>query len=268
MIRYLGKNALAFVSYLGQLVNLLGSIFESIAASPIRVKQFLVQLAEIGFRSQSMVIVTGAFTGAVLSAQSLYQLSVINFNGSSLDTGSGGLVAVSMFRELGPTVTALMLAGRVGASMAAEIGTMKVSEQLDALRSMNVHPIDYLVTPRVLAMLIAMPILIAESTAFAILSSYLVSTELFDIHGSYWVHQMKTYAGLGDISFSLIKGFFFGLLIVLISCHQGLNAKNGAVGVGKGATQAMVFSSLAILVANFFLTLVLNYAFPAGFVAK
>ena len=253
---------------MGQLAQLTGEIIESVCRSRIRFRQFLGQLAEIGFRSQTVVIVTGAFTGAVLAAQALYQLGIVKFNGASLDTGGGGLVAVGMFRELGPTVTALMLAGRVGASMAAEIGTMKVSEQVDALRSMNVHPIDYLVTPRVLAMMISMPLLIAESAAFGIIASTVVGVNLFEIPGAYWMHQMTFYAGPGDIAFSLVKGFVFGILIVIISCHQGLNAKNGAVGVGQGATRGMVFSSLAVLVANFFLTLLLNAFFPAGFVQK
>jgi len=268
MVRFLGSSFLVFVTYVGQLALLVGDVFESIVRSKIRFRLFLAQLAEIGFRSQTVVIVTGAFTGAVLSAQALYQLSVVSINGASFDTGGGGVVAVGMFRELGPTVTALMLAGRVGASMAAEIGTMKVSEQVDALRSMNVHPIDYLVTPRVLAMFVSMPLLIAESAAFGIIASTIVGVVLFEIPMAYWVTQMTHYAGPADIIFSLVKGAVFGMLIVIISCHQGLNAKNGAVGVGQGATRGMVFSALAVLIVNFFLTILLNEWFPADFLDK
>jgi phospholipid/cholesterol/gamma-HCH transport system permease protein len=219
----------------------------------------LGQIVEIGHRSQPVVMVTGAFTGAVLAAQSLFQFSTLN-----METGAGALVSVAMLRELGPSITALMLAGRVGAAMAAEIGTMKVTEQVDALRSMGVHPVDYLVTPRVLAMLVAMPLLIGESAAFGILASVLVGTGPFNVNPAYWIDQMGRYTDLTDVAIALIKGGVFGLLIVAISCHQGLTARNGAVGVGRGTTRAMVYSALAILVFNFFLTLLMNLVFPAG----
>jgi len=160
-------------------------------------------------------------------------------------------------------ITGLMLAGRVGASMAAEIGTMKVTEQIDALRSMDVHPIDYLVTPRFLAILVSMPLLIAESAAFGIIASAFVGLA-FGINPAYWMDQMNRYTDLTDLIFSMTKGLTFGMLIVLISCDQGLKASRGAVGVGQGTTRSMVYSSLAILVVNFFLTLLLNMIFPAG----
>jgi phospholipid/cholesterol/gamma-HCH transport system permease protein len=218
----------------------------------------LEQIAETGFHSQPVVMVTGAFTGAVLAAQALFQ-----FKPLGLETGGGALVSVAMLRELGPSVTAIMLAGRVGAAMAAEIGTMKVTEQIDALRSMNVHPIDYLVTPRFLAMIISMPLLIAESAAFGILASLIVGTGTFNVNGAYWLHQMNLHTDGSDIIIAMVKGLVFGMLIVLMSCHQGLNADQGAVGVGRGTTRAMVYSSLAILVVNFFLTMLLSLIFPA-----
>ena len=218
-----------------------------------------LQIAEIGHRSQPVVIITGAFTGAVLAAQALFQFAAL-----SLETTAAAVVSVGMLRELGPTITGLMIAGRVGASMAAEIGTMQVTEQVDALRSMDVHPVDYLVTPRVLAMLVSMPILIAESAAFGIVASIIVGTS-FGVSQAHWMDQMNRYTDLTDITFAMTKGLTFGLLIVIISCDQGLRAKRGAVGVGQGTTRAMVFSSLAILIFNFFLTLLLNLIFPAGF---
>ena len=149
--------------------------------------------------------------------------------------------------------------------MSAEIGTMKVTEQVDALRSMDVHPVDYLVTPRFLAMAISVPLLIAESAFFGILSSYIVGTKIFHVSAAHWMYHMSEHTDMTDITISLIKGFVFGMLIVLISCHQGLKASNGAVGVGRGTTNAMVLSSLAILIFNFFLTMVLNIIFPLGF---
>jgi phospholipid/cholesterol/gamma-HCH transport system permease protein len=146
--------------------------------------------------------------------------------------------------------------------MAAEIGTMKVTEQIDALRSMAVHPLDYLVTPRMIAMLIAMPLLIAESAAFGILSSLIVGTGPFGVNPAYWLNQVYNHTDLTDIAIALIKGLVFGFLIVVVSCHQGLRVTRGAVGVGQGTTRAMVYSALSLLVFNFFLTLLLNLIFP------
>jgi len=239
---------------------LCSQVFDSIRLGRKRWRLVLEQIVEIGFRSQPVVIVTGGFTGAVLAAQSLFQFSTLN-----METGAGALVSVAMLRELGPSITALMLAGRVGAAMAAEIGTMKVTEQIDALRSMGVHPIDYLVTPRLIAMIIAMPLLIAESAAFGILASFAVGTGPFQINAAYWMNQVNSHTDLTDVCIAVTKGLVFGVLIVIVSCHQGLKVKDGAVGVGRGTTQAMVYSALALLVFNFFLTLVLNLIFPIGF---
>lgn len=248
---------LDFLNYLGEIGRLVVSVGDSLLHGKIRCRMVVEQIAETGFRSQPVVIVTGAFTGAVLAAQALFQ-----FKPLGMETGGGALVSVAMLRELGPSVTALMLAGRVGAAMAAEIGTMKVTEQIDALRSMDVHPTDYLVTPRFLAMLVAMPLLIAESAAFGILASLVVGTGPFHVNGAYWLDQMNKHTDGTDVVIAMVKGLVFGMLIVTLSCHQGLKADQGAVGVGRGTTRAMVYSSLAILVVNFFLTMALSLVFP------
>lgn len=253
-----GRLVLSFINYLGQLGFLTGEIFASLTKGQRRWKQMWAQIAEIGARSQVVVCVTGAFTGAVLAAQTLFQFKLFG-----LETAGGGLVSVAMLRELGPSITGLMLAGRVGSAMAAEIGTMKVTEQIDALRSMAVHPVDYLVTPRFLAMLISIPLLIAESAALGMIASYVVGVGVFKVEAAYWVANMQNYVDLSDVIIALVKGTAFGILIVIISCDQGLKAKNGAVGVGRGTTQAMVYSSLAILIVNFFLTLLMQIIFPA-----
>ncbi len=258
MIRFLGSGTLVFFRYLGEICKLVAAIGDSLVHGTIRYRIVLEQIAETGFRSQVVVIVTGAFTGAVLAAQALFQFKLVN-----METGGGPLVSIGMLRELGPTLTALMLAGRVGAAMAAEIGTLKVTEQIDALRSMGVHPIDYLVTPRFLAMLIAMPLLIAESAAFGIGASWLVGTQSFSVNGAYWLDQMNRHTDGSDVFIAMVKGLIFGMLIVILSCHQGLKAEQGAVGVGRGTTRAMVYSSLAILIVNFGLTMVLSFIFPA-----
>ena len=260
VIRQLGSATFDLLEYLGQLAHLLREIVVSLFYGKLRRRQIPIQIAEIGWSSQPVIIVTGAFTGAVLAAQALFQ-----FKQLGLENGGGALVSVAMFRELGPSITALMLAGRIGSGMAAVIGTMKVTEQIDALRSMAVHPIDFLVVPRVIAIVIAVPLLTAQSALFGITASYLVGVKAFGVPAAYWNTHVDTYTDITDIYVLLIKAMTFGLLIVVISCHQGLKASNGAVGVGRGTTRAMVFSSLAILIANLFLTLILNYFFPIGF---
>ena len=214
----------------------------------------LQQIVTIGYGSQAVVIVTGAFTGAVFTAQSYFK-----FKDFGIESSVGGIVSVSLCRELGPVLAGLMVTGRVGASMAAEIGTMKVSEQIDALRVMGAHPVDYLVLPRFLAMIISMPLLISECIACGLGASFVVGMGIFNIpYACYWEDGVDR-TGLEDVGFGMIKGFVFGILIVLISCHQGLIANNGAVGVGLGTTRAVVYSSLSLLVCNFFLTFFLNY---------
>ena len=259
MISAIGRPLLGLLDYLGELFLLTGQIIESVFRGKKRWNLIIEQLVEIGFRSQPVVIITGAFVGAVLSAQGLFQLSDLK-----MESMGGALVSVGMLRELGPSLTGIMLAGRVGASMSAEIGTMKVTEQVDALRSMSVHPIDYLVTPRLIAMIISVPLLITEAAAFGIAASWVVGTQAFGVSEAWWTHHTNAHTELADIYIALIKGFVFGILIVLISCHQGLKATHGAVGVGKGTTRAMVFSSLAILIFNFFLTMLMNVFFPIG----
>ena len=259
LLRALGRPVLGFLDYLGQLAGLALKIAESLTLGKKRWRLFFQQIVEIGFNSQPVVIVTGAFVGAVLAAQGLFQLS-----GLKMESMGGALVSVGMLRELGPVLTAVMLSGRVGAAMAAEIGTMKVTEQLDALRSMSVNPVDYLVTPRFIAMIVSVPLLITEAAAFGIAASWIVGTQAFGVSEAWWMHHTRGHTDLADIYISLIKGLVFGILIVLISCHQGLKASHGAVGVGKGTTRAMVYSSLAILITNFFLTMLLNIFFPIG----
>jgi phospholipid/cholesterol/gamma-HCH transport system permease protein len=181
-----------------------------------------------------------------------------------MDTAVGPVVSVSMFRELGPVLCGLMVAGRVGASMSAELGTMKVTEQIDALRALAVHPIDYLVVPRFLAMLVSMPLLVAECICIGIFAAYLLTTKVLGVSETYYLDNMLYFTGGRDVAMGLIKGMVFGVVIVFVSCHQGLNAREGAVGVGRATTEAVVIGSLFILVVNFFLTMTLNIFFPAG----
>ena len=255
----LGTPVLAFFQYLGEVVLLAADTFRSIFTHRLRWKLFLNQVVEIGLLSQLLVIITGGFTGAVFAAQAFFQ-----FNNLGMGSAVGAVVSVSLCRELAPVLTALMVAGRVGAAMSAEIGTMKVTEQIDALRALAVYPIDYLVVPRALAMMLSMPLLVAECIAFGIVAGYVVAIYLLGVNGPYYVDNMVHWTRSRDIIMGLTKAFCFALLIVFISCHKGLTAREGAVGVGRATTEAVVNSSLAVLIVNFFLTMALNIIFPAG----
>lgn len=259
VLRYIGSTALSLFSYLGELLFLMLESARSLVTQPIRWRLALRQMLEVGYRSQLVVLVTGAFTGAVFAAQTYFQ-----FHRLSMETAVGAVVAVSMFRELGPVLTGLMVAGRVGAAMSAEIGTMKVTEQLDALRAMGVHPVDYLVVPRLIAMVLSVPILVGECVAVGIAAGQFVAVHLLGVSQVYYVTYMRKFTALRDLEITLTKGFFFGVLIVFVACNEGLKTKEGAVGVGHATTNAVVTGSLIILIMNFFLTMILNIFFPAG----
>jgi phospholipid/cholesterol/gamma-HCH transport system permease protein len=213
----------------------------------------LYQLYFVGVKSQTVVLVTGAFTGMVLAAQTYFQ-----FHKVRMDTATLAVVSVSMCSELGPVLTGLMVAGRVGAALAAELGSMRVTEQIDALRSLATHPIDYLVVPRTLATVIALPLLTTMSISVGILAGYAVAVGFLNIEAGYTWHNMIKYSSPDDPVRGLIKSVVYGAMIGIISCYKGMTCKEGAEGVGRATTEAVVFSSITILVSNFFLTLFLN----------
>ncbi|HKP03275.1 MAG TPA: ABC transporter permease [Chthoniobacterales bacterium] len=256
----LGTSIVSFFVYVGEIVVLAAETIASIFVHKVRWRLFMHQIVEIGLRSQLVVMITGAFTGAVFAAQTFFQ-----FNKLGMGSAVGAVVSVSVCRELGPVLSALMVTGRVGASMSAEIGTMKVTEQIDALRALAVHPIDYLVVPRALAMMLSMPLLVAECIGIGIAAGYFVAIYLLGVNGTYYVANMVRWTQMRDIVMGLTKAFCFALLIVFISCHKGLTSREGAVGVGRATTEAVVNASLAVLIFNFFLTMGLNIIFPAGY---
>lgn len=226
---------------------------------PLRWHLLMQQLYSIGVRSQPVVITTGAFTGAVFAAQIQFQ-----FGPLGMSSAGGPVNALAMCRELGPVLCALMIAGRVGSSLAAELATMKITEQIDALRSLAVYPTEYLLVPRILAMAIAMPILTAITIVCGIAAgTYVAIFVVGGVDGVYYWDNTLKYTMARDVWIGTIKGFFFGILIALICCHKGLTSGHGAEGVGHATTNAVVDSSLAVLVANFFFTFLLNILFPS-----
>ena len=216
----------------------------------------LYQVYFTGVKSQSVVLITGAFTGMVLGAQTYFQ-----FHKVKMDTATLAVVSVSMCSELGPVLTGLMVAGRVGAAFAAELGTMRVTEQIDALRTLATHPVDYLVVPRVLDLHIALPLLTAEAIAVGIGAGYLVGVHLLGIDPTYSWYNMLRYTNADEVVVGLIKAVIFGGIVALVGCYKGLYCGEGAEGVGRATTEAVVYSSITILISNFFLTLVLGQIF-------
>src|SRR4051812_27032548 len=214
MVRFLsavGRSFLALFQYLGEIVLLAAETFRSIFTHRLRWKLFLNQIVEIGLLSQLVVVITGGFTGAVFAAQTYFQFAKLG-----IGSGVGAVVSVSLCRELGPVLTALMVTGRVGASMSAEIGTMKVTEQIDALRALAVYPVDYLVVPRILAMIVSVPLLVSECIACGIGAGYFIAIYLLNVNGPYYMANMVRWTGTRDIIMALTKAFCFALLIVLI----------------------------------------------------
>ena len=238
---------------LGQITLLARDAFASLLRLRMKWNDVLFQMYFIGVKSQTVVLITGAFTGMVLGAQTYFQ-----FHKVKMDTASLAVVGVSMCSELGPVLTALMVAGRVGGAMAAEIGTMRVTEQIDALRTLATHPVDYLVVPRLVAAHIVLPLLTVESIVVGISAGYLVGVYLLGIDATYLWYNMLRYTHDVDLMMGLIKAFIFGGIIALIGCHKGMTCGLGAQGVGRATMEAVVFASISILITNFFLTLVMG----------
>ncbi len=241
------------VEELGGLALFFREIAGSLFHERPRWRSLVQQLYFIGVKSQTVVLTTGAFTGMVLCAQSYFQ-----FHKVKMDTATLAVVSVSMCSELGPVLTALMVAGRVGAAMAAELGTMRVTEQIDALRTLAAHPVDYLVLPRTVATVIALPLLTVQAICVGIGSAYLLGGYLLGIDRTYMYHNMLKYTSAADLNSGIIKSLIFGALLAVISCYKGIHCREGAEGVGHATTEAVVYSSIAILISNFFLTLLLN----------
>jgi phospholipid/cholesterol/gamma-HCH transport system permease protein len=238
---------------LGQLTLLGKEVITSLFTFRVAWRDLLYQIHFVGVKSQSVVLITGAFTGMVLGAQTYFQ-----FHKVKMDTATLAVVSVSMCSELGPVLTGLMVAGRVGAAIAAELGTMRVTEQIDALRTLATHPVDYLVVPRLLALHIALPLLTAESIAIGIGAGYVVGVYLLGIDPTYLWYNMIKYTSTQDVFIGMIKAIIFGGIVALIGCYKGMFCGEGAQGVGRATTEAVVYSSITILITNFFLTLTLG----------
>jgi phospholipid/cholesterol/gamma-HCH transport system permease protein len=252
-----GGFVLRQIGQLGAMLMLLGDMVRQLFTRRPRFSETIEQTYKIGWQSQAVVLITGAFTGMVFAVQTAQQ-----FHKVKMDTAVGPVVSVAMTRELAPVLTALMVAGRVGAAIAAELGTMKVTEQLDALRTMGTSPVNYLAVPRFVALLLALPLLTAEAMFFGIFSGYIVGVHMMGIDSAYFLENMYKLTTAKDVMSGLIKSVFFAIFIGLVACYKGFNAGEGAEGVGRATTQAVVVSSLTVLIANFFIAVLFNAIIP------
>jgi len=237
-----------FVEEVGRVTRVgLGGLL-NVFRRPLRVRLTLAQIEFIGVKSLPIILLTSAFTGAVFTLQSYRAFALFG-----AEAMVGGTVGVALTRELGPTLTGLLVAGRAGSAMAAEIGSMRVSEQIDALDAMAVDPMNYLVKPRMVASIISLPMLTAIFDFVGIFGSYFVATSLMHMSYPSFMVRLNAWVDWDDIWTGLLKAAFFGVIIGAVSCYKGFYTTGGARGVGDATTSAVVVSSVAILVSNFFI---------------
>ena len=245
----IGRVFLSFLASLGRISFFLTHAFSQALRPPYYSRQVMRQFFEIGYLSLPVVGLTAFFTGMVLALQSYTGFSRFN-----AENAIASVVVLSITRELGPVLGGLMVAGRIGASIAAEIGTMRVTEQIDALVSLSTSPQKYLIGPRLLAGVIMLPMLVIVADTIGVLGGYMVSIYRLGFNSATYLKQTFDFMHADDVTSGLIKAAVFGFIIALMGCYHGFNSKGGAEGVGKATTQAVVSSSILILIANYFLT--------------
>jgi len=222
--------------------------------SPRYLPETIAQMDAIGVGSLTIIILTGFFTGGVLTLQTFPTLKFYGAQGTT-----GYLVALSLVRELGPVLTALMVTGRVGSAISAELGSMTVSQQIDAMRALGTDPVRKLVTPRIVALLITLPLLTVVADVVGIVGGWVVATGLFGMDSSMFFNSVRDGITASDILGGVIKPIVFGLIISTIACHKGLSTEGGTVGVGRSTTRSVVTASIVVIIADFFLARALQY---------
>lgn len=246
---YLGQSTLNVVHNALKSVTFFIQILKSLMQRPFYGKEFLSQLNTMGYNSISLIALTALFTGMVLAFQ-----SYTSFARFGAQAALPEVVALSLVRELAPVLSALMMAGRWGASIAAELGAMRVTDQIDALITLSVNPLSFLVFPRILAAMIALPFLTLLANSIGILGGFGVSTLYYGLHGPSYLAKTYQVILMKDISSGLVKSIIFGFIITFIGCYEGYHTKSGAQGVGLSTTRGVVRSCLFILIADSLLT--------------
>ncbi|MCB0308339.1 MAG: ABC transporter permease [Bdellovibrionales bacterium] len=237
---------------MGRMLRMLWASCKLVVTPPVRWQLIVDQMQFIGVGSLFIVVLTAIFSGMVFALQSGRAFAIFG-----AETLTGAVVTITLSRELAPVLTALMVTARSGSAMAAQIGTMQVTQQIEALSAMAVNPIDYLIAPRIVAAILVMPMLTSIFDFVGLLGAYIVSTKLLNIDPAMFMEKIRYYVDVADIVQGLFKSIFFAVILSLVSCYQGLQAQKGAYDVGRRVTMAVVISSVAILVADYFLTALL-----------
>jgi phospholipid/cholesterol/gamma-HCH transport system permease protein len=252
VIEHLGAWAVIRVREMGRMLLFVLSAFAWLVRPPFRFHQIMKQLHFIGYKSTFVVVLTAGFTGMVLALQGYYSLRKFGSEGLL-----GSAVALSMIRELGPVLAALMVTARAGSAMTAEIGIMRITEQIDALDTMAINPLQYLVAPKIVAGVIGVPLLVAIFDVVGIYGGSLVGVDLLGVsEGAYW-NSIESAVEWKDIYGGILKSISFGLIVSWICCYKGFYTRQSAEGLGRATTEAVVLSSVLILVWDYFLTSVL-----------
>ncbi len=236
----------------GLFLMLFGQMLVATVRPPYRIKQLLISMEFVGYGSLFIIMLTGFFTGAILAYQCAYAFGL--FGAESL---TGSTVSLAMTRELGPALTAIMVAGRASSGMATVLGTMRVTEQIDAMKTMAVDPVQYLIVPRVWATVIMLPVLCAVFDFMGIIASYVFGIFLAGIEFGPFDAMIGTIMNPHDVTGGMIKAAVFGLLISFIGCYKGFYAEGGAKGVGEATTDAVVYASVTVLILDYFLTMII-----------
>jgi phospholipid/cholesterol/gamma-HCH transport system permease protein len=221
---------------------------------PRYIPETIAQMDAIGVGSLTIIILTGFFTGGVLTLQTL---PTLKYYGAQDQTGY--LVALSLIRELGPVLTALMVTGRVGSAISAELGSMSVSQQIDAMRALGTDPVRKLVTPRIIALIATLPLLTVLADVIGIVGGWVVATSLYGMSSTIYINSVRDGITIDDIIGGVVKPLVFAMIIGTIACFKGLNTEGGTVGVGRSTTRSVVTASIVVIIADFFLARGLQY---------
>ncbi|GAB4249012.1 MULTISPECIES: MlaE family ABC transporter permease [Deferrisoma] len=251
-LEWFGRLVVSRIEEVGRNFLFLMEAGRAAVTPPLRLRQTFRQMEFVGVRSVSVVVLTGTFTGMVLALQAYYGFRKFGAEGLV-----GTTVALSMARELGPVLTSLMVTARAGSAIAAELGTMRVTEQIDALVVMAVDPIRYLVVPRILAGLLMVPVLCIVSDFVGVVGGYFVGVKLLGINSGVYVENTVKYVELADVLNGLVKAACFGFILAVVGCYKGFHATGGAQGVGRATTEAVVLASVLILISDYFLTAIM-----------
>ncbi len=247
-LTYIGNSTISLTEDVGRGFIMFGQTLIWTFRRPFNFRNIFQQMEAVGANSLPVVLIMALFTGMVLAIQ-----SYTGFKRFSAENYMGPVVALSITRELGPVLTGLIVAGRAGAAMAAELGTMRVTEQIDALATLATNPIKYLVVPRFIAGLVMLPLLVIFADFIGVAGGYLVAVHVLNVNSAIYIRMSTNYLELNDIYSGLLKACVFGIIISIASCYKGFYAEGGAEGVGRATTGAVVVSMMLILISNYFM---------------